>query len=144
MAKHYLVGVDGSGPSNRAVSYAAEQAAATGAKLILAHVIDWSGYGFMGPEELAHRHKEKKAEIAAAQAKIIDPAKALAQDAGVSAETIIHHGNATEILMNLIEERGASHVFVGRNGQSRLEALVFGSTTNALVQHAPVPVTVMP
>ncbi len=144
MANLYLVGVDGSGPANRAVSYAAEQAAATGAKLMLAHIIDWSGYDFMGPEELAERPKYRKAEIATAQEQIIDPALALADAHGIAAETVVHHGNATEILMTLIKDHGVSQAFVGRNGQSRLEALVFGSTTNGLVQHAPVPVTVMP
>ncbi|MFN3232591.1 MAG: universal stress protein [Alphaproteobacteria bacterium] len=144
MAQLYLVGIDGSEPSNHAVAYAAEQAASVGAALLLAHVIDWSGYDFMGPEELAERHKKREAEIAAAEEKIMSPAKALAAKYGVEAETMVRHGQATEVLLGLIAERDVSQVFVGRNGQSRFEALIFGSTTNALAQHSPVPVTVMP
>ena len=144
MSQIYLVGIDGSDPAQRAVACAAAQASKSQAKLILAHIVDWSGYEIMGPAELAERHLHREQEIATAREKITQPATEIAAKHGVTPEVIIHHGHATSLLMNLISEHGVTHVFVGRHGQSRLEALIFGSTANTLAQTAPVPVTVVP
>ena len=144
MSNIYLVGLDGSEASSHALDYAAETAKHTGARLILAHVIDWSGYEVMGPEEVASRHQVREAEIESAKKNILAPAEKRATELGVTAETVLHHGNATSTLLDMIQKKNATHVFVGRHGQSRLEALIFGSTTNALAQSSPVPVTVVP
>ena len=144
MSETYLVGVDSSETAARATDYATAQAAKTGAALLLVHVVEWSGFDVMGPEELAQRHAIREAELEAAQTNIVGPAVERIQQAGVSVESLIHHGHATETLLSIAKERQIDHIFVGRNGASRLEALIFGSTTNSLAQASPVPVTVVP
>jgi nucleotide-binding universal stress UspA family protein len=98
----------------------------------------------MGPEEAAVRHKIREQEMAAAQKSIIDPVLDRITAAGVSAEVTIHHGHATSTLVSIAKDKNVEHIFVGRHGQSRLGALLFGSTANGLVQTSPVPVTVVP
>lgn len=144
MSETYLVGLDGSETAARALDYATAQAAKTGAALVLVHVIEWSGFDIMGPEEIAERHKIRDAEMEAAHANVIDPALAQVKAKGVPVDGLIHHGHATEFILTTAKERGIDHIFVGRNGTTRLEALIFGSTTNSLAQAAPVPVTVVP
>ena len=48
----FLVGVDGSEGAQRAAQFAAKRARAEGFLLILAHVVDWSPYEFLTPEEV--------------------------------------------------------------------------------------------
>ena len=144
MSETYLVGLDGSETAARAADYATAQAAKTSASLLLVHVIEWSGFDVMGPEELAQRHVIREAELEAAQTNIVGPAVERIQRADVLVESLIHHGHATETLLSIAKERQIDHIFVGRNGASRLEALIFGSTTNSLAQASPVPVTVVP
>ena len=67
MADTMLVGVDGSESSRRAVDFAATRAKAGDARLIVAHVIEWSPYTFNTPEENEIRHRRREEEIARAQ-----------------------------------------------------------------------------
>ena len=60
MSKKFVVGYDGSEESRRAVDFAASQAKTSGAGLVVAHVLEWSPYSFLTPEELAERHKRRE------------------------------------------------------------------------------------
>jgi nucleotide-binding universal stress UspA family protein len=57
---------------------------------------------------------------------------------------VVRHGHPAETLCDLGAERGASHLLVGRRGQSRVRTLLFGSTPGNLIQITTVPVTVVP
>jgi nucleotide-binding universal stress UspA family protein len=140
----YIVGVDGSEGSRRALRFAADRAAASGAGLLLVHVIDWSPYTVLPPQDLAERHKRHDEEIANARTQILEPLLAEAKAAGVEAEGLVRHGHAAAALTELAGERGAAQLFVGRRGLSRVEALLFGSVSSNLIQVATHPVTVVP
>lgn len=144
MADLYLVGVDGSEGSRRALRFAAERARLSGASLLLVHVIDWSPYAVLPPEELAERHKQREAEIQKAETEILGPLLEQARSLGVAAEAMARHGHAAATLAEIAKERGAQQLFVGRRGVSKVQALLFGSVTMSLVQVAEVPVTVVP
>lgn len=139
-----LVGIDGSECCDRAVDFAAARAKASGAKLIVAFVIEWSPYTFNTPEENEVRHKRREEEIDRAHAKVMDPMLEKLKSAGVDAEGVVRHGHAAEVLVALAHEYHAIQIFIGRIGQSRLRSLLFGSVAGSLVQIAPVPVTVVP
>lgn len=144
MSGIYFVGLDGSAPARRAALYAVEQASHAGAKLVLAHVIEWSGYQFMGPEEVAERNKMRDEEIAGAVQRVITP---IVEEIGVVShdmDTVIRHGHAASTLIELASEVGASHIFLGRRGESKIKALLFGSTAHAVAQVSEVPVTIVP
>lgn len=144
MTDMMLVGVDGSEASRRAATYAAARARASKARLVLAYVIEWSPYTFNTPEENEVRHKRREEEIERATTQVLDPWVAELRATGLEVDGVVRHGHAADVLSGLAGELGATQVFVGRRGQSRIAALLFGSVAGSLVQIAPVPVTVVP
>jgi nucleotide-binding universal stress UspA family protein len=144
MTSTFLVAVDGSEGSDRAIEFAIERALAGKEKLVLAYVIEWSPYSFHTPEELAERHGRREEEIERAQTKLLGPVADAVKAKGVDVEQVVRHGHTSETLAALATEYGASQIFIGRKGESRVAALLFGSVTASLVQTSPVPVTVVP
>jgi nucleotide-binding universal stress UspA family protein len=144
MANVILLGVDGSPCSERAAEMAAAHSQATGAKLLVAHVIEWSPYTFNTPQENEERHKRRDEEIARAEAHIVRPMVDRLRGAKAQAEGLVRHGHAAEVLSMLAREHDAKQIYIGRIGQSRLRELLFGSVAGSLVQISPVPVTVVP
>lgn len=143
MSDIYLVGVDGSEAAIRAAEFAAGRAATEGASLILVHGINWSPYQVITPDEAATRHELREAEIAQARQQVVAPLLARLGDK-VTVDVRIVHGHPAEVLAGLANGEGAAQIFVGRHGHSQLGAALFGSVAFALVQMAPVPITVVP
>lgn len=144
MATTFVVGTDGSECARRAAEFAAEQAKEVGAELVLVAVVEWSRYSFLTLEELENRGKDKRAEIEGAQTQVLDPLKTHLELGNTLLKTMVRHGHAADVLGDIAEEEGASQIFIGRHGRSRLETAVFGSVTNRLLRVASVPVTVVP
>jgi nucleotide-binding universal stress UspA family protein len=144
MSKKILVALDGSDGSKRALAAAVDYARLTSANLVLSYVIEWSPYSFHTPQELEERHKRRESEIQRAHDSVLTPEVAALEAAGIKAETLVHHGKIAETLLELAAEHGISQIFIGRRGESRMHAMIFGSVTAALVQASTVPVTVVP
>jgi nucleotide-binding universal stress UspA family protein len=138
-----LVGVDGSDASVRAVEFARDRAEALGVGLVLAHIIPWSPYSFNTPEENEVRHARREAELRAAQEQVLEPAMARVGDVAPCVP-VARHGDRAETLNTIAREHDAFHILVGRTGESRLKARVFGTVPGQLIQIADVPVTVVP
>ncbi len=139
-----LIGVDNSEASTRAVEFALERANAEDLQLVVAHVINWSPFSFNTPTENEERSSRRSSEIAAAQEQVIAPMVAVVEAAGRTPKTEIRHGNPSETLIDIAEELGASHIIVGRTGDSGLRQAIFGSVVMRLVHSSPFPVTVVP
>lgn len=139
----YVVGVDGSASSRRAVEFAARRAAANDGRVWLVHVVDWSPYTFTSVQENEQRHARREEEIKAANEGLA-PLVEVARNAGASVETEVRHGHPADTLVRIAHEHRATHILVGRTGQSRIRSMVFGSTPSHLIQVADVPVTVVP
>ncbi|MDX1554606.1 MAG: universal stress protein, partial [Xanthomonadales bacterium] len=118
MSQVYLVGIDCSDCGERALDYASRRAAASGGKIVVAHVIEWSPYSFNTVEENAERHKRREAELALAHKDIIDPIVARLKEQGIEAEGVVRHGHIAKTLQALASEYGAGCIVVGRTGQS--------------------------
>lgn len=144
MSKKYVVACDGSPASGRALKFAIDQAKSGGASLLLVHVLEWSPYSFLTPEELEERHKRRNEELKRADTALLRPLVESATAAGVDAESVIRYGHVTETLAEIAEKEGASQMFIGRTGHSSLTKLVFGSVAAAMAQIAPVPCTIVP
>ena len=144
MSTTYLVACDGSEASGRAVAFAVEQAKVSGASLVLAHVLEWSPYSFLTPEELEERHKRRKDELQRAQQALIDPLVESVTSAGIDARAVIRYGHIAETMVDIATQESAAQIFIGRAGQSNLVNLVFGSVAASLAQIAPVPCTIVP
>lgn len=144
MAQVYLVGIDCSNCSDRALQFATEAAAAKGSKVVIAHVIEWSPYSFNTNEENAERHKRREAELDRAHSDIVDPLVEKLKAQGLDAEGVIRHGHIAKTLKSLADHYDASAIVVGRHGESGLLKQFFGSVPQALIQIADRPVTVVP
>lgn len=144
MANKILVALDGSDGGKRALAAAVSHATLTQADLILSYVIDWTPYSFHTPEELAERHERRESEIERANKTVLSPEAAALKDSGLNVETVVRHGKIAETLQELCGEFGASQIYIGRLGESRVRSMIFGSVTAALVQASSVPVTVVP
>lgn len=144
MTDTILVGVDNSECGRRAADFAVARAKAGKARLVVAHVIEWSPYTFNTPEENEQRHKRREEEIERAQTQVLDPLVAALESSGVEVEGVVRHGHAAQVLCDLAGETGATQIFIGRRGLSKLAAMLFGSVAGSLVQISQVPVTVVP
>lgn len=144
MSNKILVALDGSDCSKRALGAAVTQAKLAGSDLVLAYVIEWSPYSFHTPEELEERHQRRESEIQRANDSVLTPEIAALEAQGLKVETVVHHGKIAETLLALTDQHGASQIYIGRRGESRMHTMIFGSVSAALVQTSPVPVTVVP
>ncbi len=144
MSLIFLVGVDCSSCANRALEYAADRAAVNNAKLLVAHVIEWSQFSFSTPQENEERHKRREEEIQRAQSEIIDPIIEQLSEKNINVEGVVRHGHVAETLLAIARKSEATNIMIGRKGSSRLEARLFGSVASTLIQIADRPVTVVP
>ncbi|WP_226345263.1 universal stress protein [Agilicoccus flavus] len=139
-----LIGVDQSDASTRAMTFGVERARRNRWKVLVVYVVNWNPFGFTTPEDNEHRSAEREKEIAYARTEIIAPMVALADEAGVECEALVHHGKPSQVMADLARDRGLDLIIVGRVGDSGLREAIFGSTASRLVQHASVPVMVVP
>lgn len=144
MGAVYLVGIDGSNCSSRALDYARERTSDSDGKLIVAYVIEWSPFSFSTVEENAERHKRREEEIARATSEVLDPVVSGLRADGIEAEGLVRHGNPADTLARLGRKLDATCIIVGRKGSSVFKAKIFGSVAGSLVQIADRPVTVVP
>ncbi len=144
MSIRYIVGCDGSPASERAAQLAVAHAKSCGAVVTIVHILEWSPYSFLTPEEIEERHKKRNEELARAKEHIVDPVIGSFADAGVELDCTIKFGHVAETLAQIAEESGAEQIFIGRTGHSTLASRIFGSVASTMAQIAPVPCTIVP
>lgn len=144
MGVKYLVAADGTKGSERAFQFALARAEASGATILLAHVLEWSRYAFLTPTELEERHKRRTEELERAREAILAPMLAAQAGHDVAVETVIRHGHVADTLSTLASEEGCTQIFVSRAGEGGLGRRLFGSVASALAQSSPVPCTIVP
>ncbi len=144
MSNKYIVAYDGSRASDRALTYAIDHAGQDGASVLIAHILEWSPYSFLTPDELEERHKRRGEELARAKTALIDPVLASISAEGVEVDSVLKYGHVAETLCDIATEVGATQMFIGRTGHSGIAARVFGSVAGTLAQIAPVPCTIVP
>ncbi|OBI89125.1 universal stress protein [Mycobacterium asiaticum] len=135
-----LVGIDGSAESDRAVAWAAREAALRHVPLNLLHavtpvVVGWPAGRLY--EDMPDWQKDN-AERVIAQARET-AAKAGSSETQVHAETV--YANAVPTLIEASAE--AQMVVVGSQGLGALGRMLLGSVSSSLAQHANCPVAVI-
>lgn len=139
-----VVGVDGSGQSVAALSWAARYAAAVGApiRVVMAwHYPPITGTAPVGvaPEQITGELLENmRAEVDAAVVKVF-PDQQARSAAGV--ETEISYGHPAQVLIE--ESRNADLLVVGNRGHGAFAGMLLGSVSMQCVTHAACPVTVV-
>lgn len=144
MSGKFVVGYDGSAASRRALDFAVDRAVAQGGSIVIAHVLEWSPYSFLTPNEVEERHARRKEELARAESQLMDPIVEEYSGKGAEVEGTIKYGKIVDVLCDIASDSGATQVFVGRDGESSLSSRVFGSVASSLAQSAPVPCTIVP
>ncbi|MBR9765247.1 MAG: universal stress protein [Rhodobacteraceae bacterium] len=140
----FVVAYEGDDDSGSLLDYAIARAVKEGAALHIVHVLEWSPYSFLTPQEVEERHARRKEELARAKSAIIDPAVEKVAAAGATATGEIRYGQVVELIVEIATTRAAAMIFVGRSGSNSVAARVFGSVPLGLAQLAPVPTVIVP
>ena len=144
MSRKIVVGYDGSKSAQSALDFAVKLAKAQSGSVVIAHVLEWSPYSFLTPQELEERHKRRGEELERANTAVLAPVLKGVQDQGVEASTALKYGHITDTLCQIAKDEGADQIVIGRTGHSGLSARLFGSVAGSLAQASPVPVTIVP
>lgn len=144
MTAKIVIGLDGTDTGERALAFAKDLASKMDAcELLAIYVIEWSPFTFQTAEENEQRHARREEEIALATSRIVDPAVKALTEAGFTASGLVRHGDVAETLNRLTVENGGAQIIVGRGSSDGFTKRLFGSSTQNLVMHADVPVTVV-
>ncbi|PPK62543.1 universal stress protein [Actinokineospora auranticolor] len=135
-----LVGVDGSDTDDAALAFAFEYAKASGSSVAAVHA--WSdvvleaaraaGYAQLDWEPLARG----AAELLTSR---LDPWRAKFPE--VAVEPLVARARPARLLLD--QAVGAALVVVGSRGRGGVAGMLLGSTSQALIRHAPCPVAVV-
>ena len=140
MTKQITVGYDGSGPSSEAVMWAADEAAARGArlKILSCYQIPYAGdivFGWTATEAYASL-------LAATESGLVE-IKGFAADAHPGLE-ITTEATAGPPGFDLVRDANPDDlVVVGASGHQRGPAFWLGNTAHHVVRHSPCPVVVV-
>ena len=126
------------------LDYAIASAKKTGAGLHIVHILEWSPYTFLTPQEIEERHGRRKEELTRAKEALREPAMARVKAAGVPVDGEIRYGSIAELVVAITKEVNGTMIYVGRSGMHSISARVFGSVPLGLAQIAHVPTVIVP
>jgi nucleotide-binding universal stress UspA family protein len=137
-----LVATDGSQPANAATRFAFELAIATGDRILF--VTAWQELrGDFGIP--LHHLMPELIEVERDRANdVLIAAAAVAEAAGVEAETLLRHGAAVDEICTVARARHPRMIVLGSHGWGSVARAIFGSVSTGVLHHAPCPVLVVP
>ena len=143
MAKETFIVAYG-GDDGAVVDFAAQRAKRRGARVFIVHVLEWSPYSFLTPQELEERHRRRKEELSRAEKAVVGPAVATLEAAGVEVASEVRYGSVVDLVIEIALREKASMIFCGRTAGSGVSVRMFGSVSLGLAQSAPVPTVIVP
>jgi nucleotide-binding universal stress UspA family protein len=145
MSKHlYLVGIDGSDYSERAVERAIHLAERSGARVKLIYVQDWPMVYTSMYEGTTPLTPSKEEEENIAKENIIQPLFNKYQDFNVKLDSEFVWGDAVEVLQKRVKDEHANMLFLGRRGRSSFVDVLMGSVANKLAHRIGIPIVLVP
>lgn len=136
-----LVPVDGSAAALQAVRQALRMVdQGLRASLVLANVQEPATLYEM---LLAHDPEVIERVSAEAGLHLLEPARALAREAGVEHEIEVARGDPAHTLVDIVENFGCDMVVMGSRGMGTLRSALLGSVAHEVLHAAPVPVLVV-
>jgi nucleotide-binding universal stress UspA family protein len=136
--KCIVVGTDGSEHARRAIRWAADLAAQTGAEVVAAHAVGLLVNTPAGPvPNTAALHEEVRVQL---EGEWTDELRA----AGVPVRCRLEEGGSVTALLRVADDEGADLVVVGSRGAGGFSELHLGSTSHQVALYADRPVTIVP
>ena len=135
--KRILVGTDGSEHARRAVRWAADLAAQTGAEVVAAHAVGLLVTTPDGPVPSTPYHDRLRSSL---EGEWTEDLRAT----GVTVHCQLLEGSAVTALLRAAEEVEADLVVLGSRGAGGFSDLHLGSTSHQVALHADRPVTIVP
>ena len=147
MYRRILVAVDGSSTSNKALVAALQMASYSGGRstLRLIHVLDELAY-LTGYDPYGSYSSELISVMREAGEKILVEALAIAQSAGVQADTLLIDELGERLgqtVANAAKLWNADLIVVGTHGRRGVSRMLLGSGAEQIVRLAPIPVLVV-
>ncbi len=141
--QHYLVAVDFSPGSRRALRVARDLARRTGARLALAHVRPSSDVRAAVVEERGDLLRRKDRALRIGMARHFAERLDAILDARAEEIGIVLRG-AADVALCREARRGYDLLVMGTRGRGAVGSLFLGSTTQKVLARSPVPVVVVP
>jgi nucleotide-binding universal stress UspA family protein len=142
--KRIVCGVDFSGSSTRALSYALDFAQEADARITMVHVIEM-------PPELGEFPFSREVTVngirATADAEYLRRLQALIPPEAreyCTAMTHVSEGRAHKEILRVAAEQRADLIVMGVRGRGAVDVMLFGSNTHAVIRGAACPVLVVP
>ncbi|SEO52613.1 Nucleotide-binding universal stress protein, UspA family [Halogranum amylolyticum] len=146
----FLVAVDGSKESTRALDHAITIADGLGASLTVVHAVEPEVYSEGGDAPITSLSEAERRLVVEAVTdaedraqRVLDDAEARIANAGVDVESELLYGDPMAVIPSYLERVSFEGVFVGHRGFSKRYEGLLGSVAKGLVERSPVPVTVV-
>ncbi|WP_009632435.1 universal stress protein [Synechocystis sp. PCC 7509] len=148
MFNKILVAIDTSESSDRVFDRAIVIAKATGAHLMLLHVLSseeqgspylpiiFSGMGYAGGDKIIENYREEWAVFAQQCLKMLKSRQEQAMLAGVKAEFTQTPGSPGKTICDFAQKWEADTIVIGHRGHSGVAKLILGSVSNYVLHHA--------
>ena len=136
-----LIAVDGSRPSEQALSFALEQY--SDADLVALSVLDPSAVAQGSPEFIVTDTSAWMERAEARVQSVLDDAGRRADEAGVDLATDFVYGSPARAIVQYATDHDVDQVVVGSHGRDGVSRLLLGSVAETVVRRSPVPVTVV-
>ena len=137
-----LVAVDGSAPSHAAAVLAAELAHTYAAELIVVHVVEEDV-----AEELRRLSGKSAAEAQEALSeegrRLLQEMEKIAQEHWLTVVSLLRHGIAHELLVDLAREKHVDLIVMGKVGRRGARRVLMGSVTQRVIDLSEAPVLVV-
>lgn len=143
-SKTIIVGVDGSEPSLKALRWAASQADADGAELVVLCAWTIAPAPSASPEFTYSVHAGAEPPADQAKVRLMQSiTKVLGQNPRVLVRPEVKEGNAAKVLMEAAEARNADLLVVGTRGLGGFGGLLLGSVSQHVAVHAGCTVVIV-
>jgi nucleotide-binding universal stress UspA family protein len=136
--KLILNATDGSEVAQKGTRQAIYLARATGASLLILHVVETSFAWYTGM-----LYQQLVDELREYGGKVLERAAEIADQEGVKPRTMSVDGHSGTAIVRIAEREGADLIVLGALGRSMVEEALVGSVSHYVVRHAPCPVLVV-
>ena len=137
-----LCPTDFSEGSLQALSAATDIAAKLGAELSIVHVVPIMSTLPTDPNFVFEVHQRQDSLFGEMEKRLYEVARE-SKDKGILGRVFVGHGDAAAEIVRVAKERSVDLIVVSSHGRTGLGRILFGSTAEAIVRHAPCPVLVV-